>query len=95
MLELASCSVLDESEIKDVLFDMKQDSGELETVLAKVATVYSEELANFIRKCLTRNFHQRPTTKDLCKMSFAQEALTLIGSALGAEITQTTLLKVQ
>jgi len=93
VLELATCSVLDESEIKDVLFDMKQDSEEIETVLGKVAKVYSEDLANFIRKCLTRNFHQRPTTKDLCKMSFGQESLTLIGSSLGAEITQSSVTK--
>ena len=67
---------------------MKQDSEALGEVLNKISSTYSEDLSNFVRKCLTRNFTHRPTTKELCKMPFAQEALTLIGSALGSKIEQ-------
>ena len=75
--------------MRDVLFEMKQDSEALGEVLTKIGSAYSDDLANFIRKCLTRNFTHRPTTKELCKLPFAQEALTLIGSSLGSKMKAT------
>jgi len=82
MLEIATCSILDQSGISDLLFEMKQDSEQIEKVLSKIAVAYDENLAVFIRKCLARNFHQRPTTNELCKLEYAKESLRLIGSSL-------------
>lgn len=51
-------------------------------MLKRIGNTYSDDLASFIRKCLARNFHQRPTTSELCHLPFGSEALRLIGSSL-------------
>ena len=66
-----------------------QDSEQLEKVLNRIAVTYTDDLATFIRKCLSRNFHQRPTTGELCQLTFARESLQLIGSSLVANEVKT------
>lgn len=51
-------------------------------MLKRIGSTYSDDLASFIRKCLARNFHQRPTTSELCNLPFGTESLRLIGSSL-------------
>ena len=82
VLELATCSIFDQAQISNTLFEIKQDSEPLEAVVQQISQIYGAELGIFIKKCLARNFHQRPTTTELCKIEFARDALRLIGSSL-------------
>ena len=85
VLELATCSMFDQAQISNILFEIKQDSEPLEAAVDTISQIYGTELGIFIKKCLARNFHQRPSTSELCKIEFAKDALRLIGSSLVAQ----------
>ena len=44
VLELATCSLLDQAEINNVLFEIKQDAEQLEKTLEQIAKAYSQDL---------------------------------------------------
>ncbi|XP_077986534.1 uncharacterized protein LOC144440938 [Glandiceps talaboti] len=81
-LEMATCGIMDTSEIQAVLFQIKSSSQVLEEVLEDVAKSYSADLCQMIRTMLRKNFKQRPSVLEMLEIPYIKDSLALSHSAL-------------
>lgn len=78
VLEMASCAFMDQVEISNALFEIKQNPQCLEDALNELPRVgYSVEMCQLIRTMLRRNFQQRPTAVELLDLPYIQDCLLL------------------
>ncbi|EDQ92536.1 uncharacterized protein MONBRDRAFT_30913 [Monosiga brevicollis MX1] len=82
LLDASTCGFLDHSQAQSLLFEVKHKPARLEDALQEINKTYSRELCQVIRAMLRRNFHQRPSAKDLTALMFVQSCLSLSKSEL-------------
>lgn len=82
LLEMATCSILDYSQVSELLMEIKKRPQALEDALEQISKIYNPALSQILRTMLRLNFQQRTTALDLIELPYVKECLALNKSPL-------------
>ncbi|XP_065198183.1 serine/threonine kinase-like domain-containing protein STKLD1 isoform X1 [Sycon ciliatum] len=80
ILEMTTCGLMLTKAVREALLEMKQIPQRLEEILDTIKAEYSPDLGHLLRTMLRRNFHQRPSARELMEVEYCRQCLMLVKS---------------